>query len=196
MKAKLLTTAWLLALGGSACTNAFLEPLQSQATNVDDRLSIAGRVCTSRPDPTGFPVKVVFVVDQSGSMCVSDPPGSQGSPGFCEMYAVVPPGVTQPGRVRAMNRLLDQFAGEPNVQVALVPFETNVKGQWPGAVGQGVSRFGDPGNATLRDRVNNLQATLGKGTDYQGALAYTYGLIASDIAVTADKSPELLPRTR
>jgi hypothetical protein len=183
------------ALAFASCTDAFLQPRQVQTTNVDDRLALTGRVCTSKPDATGFPVKVVLVVDQSGSMCVSDPPGSQESGGFCEMYATVPPGVTQPGRVRALNRLLDQFQTQRNVQVALVPFETNVKSPWPSGTGAGITRFARP-DATLRTRANGLQSELGKGTDYQGALAYTYGLIASDIYQTSLMSPELLPRTR
>lgn len=184
--------AALLALG---CTDGLLEKRQVQDINVDNRLAIAGRVCTSPPDPRGFPVKVVMIVDQSGSMCISDPPGSQGSPGFCEMYGSVPPGITQPARVRAVNRLVDQFTQQPNVQVALIPFETNVKGVWPPPTGQSSPRFGRP-DATLRNRINTLQSELGKGTDYQGALAYAYALIASDIVAVEESNPEELPRTR
>lgn len=174
------------------CSDALVEKRQIDDINVDDKLSVAGRVCTAVPDPSGFPVKVVLIVDQSGSMCISDPPGSQGSPGFCEMYSTVPPGVTQPARVRALNRLLDQFTMTPNVQVALVPFETNVKGTWPPPGGD---RFARP-DATLRTRVNTLQAELGKGTDYQGALSYAYGIIGSDIVDTEAMTPEVLPRTK
>ncbi len=194
---RLLRTPFLAALMLAACTDVFIQPREKDATNVDNRLAVTGTVCTSAPDPTGFPVKVVFIVDQSGSMCVSDPPGSQQSSGFCEMYAVVPPGITQPARVRALNLLLDQFATAPNVEVALVPFETNVppSSVWPQATGAGASRFARP-DGSLRARVNGLQAELGKGTDYQGALAYTYSLIASDIDQVNRNNPELLPRTR
>ena len=177
-----------------ACSDAYLERKAKDALNVDDRLTITGRVCTAPPDPSGFPVKVVLVVDQSGSMCVSDPPGSQESSGFCEMYATVPPGVTKPGRVLALNRLLTQFRAQPNVQVALVPFETNVKGVWPVATAGG-QHFARPDDE-LTTRVNTLQAELGKGTDYQGALAAAYSIVASDIFATSQATPELLPRTR
>ncbi|MFZ5441569.1 MAG: cell-cell cohesion protein MtsD [Myxococcota bacterium] len=176
----------------TGCSDALIEKRTVQDINVDDRVAVSGRVCTTRADPRGFPVKVVLIVDQSGSMCISDPPGSQESSGFCEMYSTVPPGVTQPARVRAVNRLLDQFSTQPNVSVALVPFETNVKGVWPGVAG---NRFGIP-TQELRDRVNQLQSELGKGTDYQGALAYAYSLIASDIVATEETSPDQLPRTR
>ena len=192
MKAPASLLAALVAVG---CSDALVEKRQVADINVDDKLGIAGRVCTAPPDPSGFPVKVVLIVDQSGSMCISDPPGSQGSPGFCEMYGTVPPGVTQPARVRAVNLLLTQFAQQPNVEVALIPFETNVKGVWPQPSGPNPQRFGRP-DATLANRVNTLQAELGKGTDYQGALAYAYALIASDIVSVEATTPEVLPRTR
>jgi hypothetical protein len=181
--------AWL-----GACSDANLQKKEKTSTNVDDRLSISGRVCTSPPDKTGFPVKVIFIIDQSGSMCISDPPGSQESNGFCEMYGTAPPGVTQPARVRAMHQLLQQFANQPNVQVALVPFETNVNTSrvWPPPGG---SHFARP-DSSLDSVINSLQAELGKGTDYQGALAYAYGLIASDIEEVSKNDPALLPRTR
>ncbi len=185
----------LAALVAESCSDALVEKRVADEVNVDNRLAISGRVCTAPPDPSGFPVKVVMIIDQSGSMCISDPPGSQGSAGFCEMYSTVPPGVTQPSRVRAANRLIDQFANQPNVQVALVPFETNVKGVWPVPTGMNPQRFGRP-DSSLRSRINTLQAELGKGTDYQGALAYAYSLIASDIVATEASRPEVLPRTR
>lgn len=193
-----LTLSLLLAGLGLAvgCTDSQVQPLSTAASNVDNKLTLKGQVCTHRPDPRGFPVKVVAILDQSGSMCVSDPPGSQNGSGFCEqaaVQAIVPPGVTEPARVRAMRKLVQQFSAQPNVQLAIVPFETNVKNVWPPtASGQ---RFGDP--SMVDDAyLGSLQTQLGKGTDYQGALAYAYSLIASDITQTEQNNPELLPRTR
>jgi len=188
--------ALLAAALAGACTDTLVQPLGDSLSNANDRLTIKGRVCTSVPDPNGFPVKVVLIVDQSGSMCVSDPPGSQQGSAFCErtdIQAIVPPGVTTPARVRAIQRLLSQFRTQPNVYVSLVPFETNVKDVWPPSTsGQ---RFARP-NASLDARVATLQSQLGKGTDYQGALDYTYSLIAGDIDQTARQNPAILPRTR
>ncbi len=185
----------LVAFMLSGCTDALMQRPPTDDINVDNKLGVSGRVCTSEPDLEGFPVKVVMIVDQSGSMCISDPPGSQGQMGFCEMYGTAPPGVTQPARVRAINRLLEQFEGQNNVQVALVPFETNVRDPWPEVAGANSPRFARP-DGTLSTRVNNLQSQLGKGTDYQGALAYTYALISSDIQQVMVTNPASLPRTR
>jgi hypothetical protein len=127
-------------------------------------------------------------------MCVSDPPGSQEGSGFCQQVAVVvPPGVTEPARVRALRRLVDQFRQQPNVQMSVVPFETNVKNVWPPAASG--DRFARP-DSTLDTYIGGLQSQLGKGTDYQGVVSYAYSLIASDITTLSQSNPEVLPRTR
>lgn len=184
----------------AACTDAFIEPKKVERIEVDDKLTLTGRTCTRQPDPSGFPVKVLVLVDKSGSMCVSDPPGSQEMQGFCERVApaVLPPGVTQPARVRALARLVDQFRGGSNVQIRIIPFETNLQAKWPN------TSMGDlfapvsaaPGGVDLDGYVANLQANLGKGTDYQGALAAAYADIAQDIFTVSRQSPAELPRTR
>ncbi|HET7742455.1 MAG TPA: vWA domain-containing protein, partial [Mycobacterium sp.] len=188
----LLTTASLaLAVVLSSCSGAALEKKATQVNALDNHLSIRGRVCTDPPDPSGFPVKVVMLVDQSGSMCISDPPGSQGTAGLCEQFATAV-GIQTPARVRALQALTQQFAAQPNVQVTIVPWDTNVKNVWPPvATGQ---RFARP--IGIDTYIANLQAQLGKGTDFQGALSYAYGVIASDIADTNTNNPQLLPRTR
>ncbi len=192
----------------SGCSDAFLEPKSTEAQHLDDRLTLRGQVCTAQPDPRGFPVKVVVVIDQSGSMCVSDPPGSQQAGGFCQFIANggVPDGGTgplyrpgidpvEPARVRALRRLVAQLGTQPNVQLAIVPFETNVSSArvWPPtSTGQ---RFARP-DSSLTTYIGQLQAQLGKGTDYQGALSYAYALISSDITALSASDPAQLPRTR
>jgi hypothetical protein len=191
---RMLMATGLLAASLASCTDTLVEPPIEEQTNLDDRLTLTGRVCTAPANPNGFPVKVVLVIDQSGSMCVSDPPGSQEGSGFCQQVAVVvPPGVTEPARVRALRRLVDQFEDQPNVQLSIVPFETNVKNVWPPAATG--NRFARP-DGSLDTYISGLQSQLGKGTDYQGALSYAYSLIASDITANAQTNPEVLPRTR
>lgn len=193
------TAGAMLAVAFSfGCTDAYVQPKAEAVTNVDDHLTISGRVCSDRPNPNGFPVKVVIVIDESGSMCVSDPPGAQESSGFCqraEIQAIIPPGVTEPARVRALRRLLQQFGTQSNVEVSIVPFETNVKNPFPANTGVGQSRF-VPADSVPDSYIAGLQNQLGKGTDYQGALAYAYRLISGDISDTAASNPEVLPRTR
>ena len=202
LKPSVVTTTAALAVAVvlSSCTDAALEKPAPAATQLDDQLTFTGRVCTQPPNPNGFPVKVLFLVDQSGSMCISDPPGSQGVAGLCEelvALGIVPANLTTPARVRAMESLLTQFQNEitnngANISIAIVPYATNVQNPYPaaGTTPAFVTPFG------LTGYLSALQGQLGKGTDDQGALAYAYSVISSDVAATYQTNPELLPRSR
>ena len=189
---RLLILSTVAVLAG--CSDSYLQPKAGITDHVDDKLTVSGQVCAQPPSTTGFPVKVLFVIDQSGSMCVSDPPGSQSFSGFCQAAAAVPPGVTQPARVRALQRLLNTFGASPNVQVGLVTFETNARRAFPAS--GSTSAFGRPNDTNLLNTINGLQNQLGKGTDYQGALSTAYTIIDADIRQVEQANPAELPRTR
>lgn len=188
---------WALGMAGLfvACTDASLQVPSAKLTSTDDHLTVQGTVCTHAPDPSGFPVKVIFIIDQSGSMCISDPPGAQANNGFCEQVnnlSIFPvaPG-SKPARILAAEQLARQFSSSPaDIEVAVVPFETNIQPPWPATGG-----FAKP-TGDLTSYLDNLQSQLGEGTDYQGVLNHVYSLIASDITKTAQNNPALLPRTR
>ncbi len=58
----------------AACTDVGLEPVdKDQTKTVDDLITISGKVCTSDPDDVEFPVKILLIVDASGSMQFTDP---------------------------------------------------------------------------------------------------------------------------
>ncbi len=67
---------WLLPiLLLSACSRTELEPVPPEPPPPrDDRLAVEGRLCTSPPGSRRFPLRVLFVVDASESMEVTDPP--------------------------------------------------------------------------------------------------------------------------
>jgi hypothetical protein len=152
---KMRFAIWFQALALVACTDAYLQPRSTELDTVDDKLTLRGRVCASPPTTAGFPVKVMMIIDQSGSMCVSDPPGAQSSGGFCQAAAANLPTVTTPARVRALNPLLDRFQNAPNVEVGLVTFETNAKKAFPAQ--QSTAVFGSPSDTGLRATINGLQ---------------------------------------
>lgn len=197
----------LCAVLFAACDDTKIEPLAKQVQGLDDRLTLRGTVCTRPPDTQGFPVKVVFVIDKSGSMCITDPPGSQtDAQSICQTFAAginpadnpdnycEPDGTARPGRTCAMYQLLNQFADKPNVEVALVPFETKISGEYPD---QGfapiVKNGGNANYDTWVERINDMQGSLGQGTDYQGAFAEAYNRISEDILASAKSAR---PRTR
>ena len=185
----------LAALTLSACTEALLQPQAAMESTLDDRLQIRGEVCTGKPDPSKFPVKIIFLIDSSGSMCVSDGPGSQASTGFCETIGaqLIGMGITTPGRVRALHSLIDRFKSQPNISVALIPFDSKIANAYPDSA-TGFVPASDP---QLPTRIDALQNELGKGTDYQGALAEAYARIDGDIqhSLTTGHRAEL-PRTK
>lgn len=132
----------------------------------------AGEPCTPKSQRADWPVKVVFVVQNSGAMCVVDPPGSTPGGGFCD--SITPPaGVTQPARVRAIRSFLAANAMRPNVSVALVTWGLNPS----------VIEFAD--RSILETRLASMPSELQKASNLQGALNAAKSVIESDIARTA-----------
>ena len=75
-----VTVAALGAIVGSTatCTNANLEPIPPpEEGRADNKLTVEGRFCTTDPDDLAFPVKLLFVVDESASMDATDPDGTR-----------------------------------------------------------------------------------------------------------------------
>lgn len=135
----------------------------------------AGTPCTPVQDRANWPVRMVFVVQNSGAMCVVDPPGSQGSAGFCEMVSSFLPGTqTQPGRITAIQRFFSDNKTRPNVSAAIVSYGTNAA----------VIPF-TPVTLGVPNGVGQLQSNLAKGSNLQGALEATKALIEQDVQNTA-----------
>ncbi|GEM_PF-3178734 len=125
--------------------------------------------------PIALKLKVVVLLDQSGSMCVTDPPGSQGgAAGFCQ--SIIPPaGVTEPARVRALKALMTRL-GTRGARVSLIPFAGAPQGIHP------ASGFTSPSDAALLTAIAGLQGQLGKATDMQSALDAALQVVTEDIA--------------
>lgn len=64
-----------LAALSFGCTRGDLQAIDDVNINlVDNLLQLKGTVCTDPPEPTNFPVKILFVIDGSGSMQFIDNP--------------------------------------------------------------------------------------------------------------------------
>ncbi|MEO0602069.1 MAG: VWA domain-containing protein, partial [Myxococcota bacterium] len=69
-----MTRAFVL-LGLVACSRTTLAPLpEPPEPPFDNRLRVDGEVCTSNPEDLVFPSRVMFLVDASESMRLTDPP--------------------------------------------------------------------------------------------------------------------------
>ncbi|MFO0746693.1 MAG: vWA domain-containing protein [Myxococcota bacterium] len=58
----------------TACTDTDLQRIEPVPTFLDDKVAISGSICTRSPESRVFPLRVLFVVDTSESMRVTDPP--------------------------------------------------------------------------------------------------------------------------
>jgi len=85
-----------------ACSRAALEPTPPPpAPETDHLISIRGRVCGEPPSEEAFPIKVLFVVDQSTSLQCTD---------------------SQNRRVRVLSELVNRLSPQPNVWIGFVGF--------------------------------------------------------------------------
>ena len=154
---------WVLAgltlLLGAACTKSDVEVKETfQVPQVDDQLIIHGEVCTEKQDNAAFPVKIMFIVDASGSMQQTD----EGD-----------------NRVEAVRQVVRSYANQPNVFFDIIKYNGRVSDLTEGFTDQLTGNepevFGTEGL---------LEAD--SMTDYQGALAKAYQVLLSDMQATAN----------
>ena len=97
-----LTARALTACALTACTHAALEPTPPPPEpEADHLISVRGRVCGEPPSEEAFPIKVLFVVDQSTSLQCTD---------------------SQNRRVRVLSELVNRLSPQPNVWIGFVGF--------------------------------------------------------------------------
>jgi uncharacterized protein YegL len=145
----------------AACSDAGIQPIDDHVENVvDDLLQMSGSVCTSDPSEAVFPVKILLIVDTSGSMQFTDPSSA----------------TNNPGRQAATRKLIDRFKNNPAVSFAIVQF--NGKISVNGASSSAAGFTNNP--AVLNQAIGNLaQAEI--TTDYVGALSAAYDLLQRDM---------------
>lgn len=170
----------LVCVSLAGCTQSGLQAIDDVQVNVvDNLLEIDGQVCTDPPEATDFPVKVLFLIDGSGSMQFIDP--------FSR-------------RALAVEETVLRLRSNPSVSYAIVRFnDQNVVLTKPGAAitsdePESVDLSGsftrDPG--ILRTAVQGLQIA-DSVTDYQGTLATAYRILAQDMLAAP---PAELKRTK
>jgi hypothetical protein len=118
-------------------------------------------------------VRVLFLVENSGVMCVADDPGTEPrSPGFClTVDPAIDAGSTS-GRVQAL--LAFQAAQlDSGVAAALAPFDV---------IPRPIPSQGIPyASALTSTQIQGLQTGLGTGSDLQGALQWAAEAIVQDM---------------
>jgi hypothetical protein len=155
----------MLALG--ACSQASLYPIEGQPEVRDDRLTVRGQFCTEEPSPAEFPVRILFVVDISQSMNVTDP-----EPNPCPTAACFT------RRASAVEEILNTYPPGNGVEYGLITFQSSVAIQTRDATGNlgGFTASADE----VKLRLPALNSAVGE-TNYVGALETAYEMLQQDM---------------
>jgi hypothetical protein len=151
----------------AACSQASLYPIEPQPKVRDDRLTVRGQFCTEVPSPTEFPVRILFVVDISQSMNVTDPPPNPCATGACFSR-----------RASAVEDILNTYPPGNGVEYGLITFQSSVAIQTRDASGTlgGFTASSDE----VKVRLPALNVAVGE-TNYVGALETAYEMLQQDM---------------
>lgn len=169
---RILGASAALAVALGACSDVRLEPPDTgvEAGVVDDQLDVTGSFCTSPAESVTYPVKVMFIVDGSGSLQFSD---------------------QNRQRVVAVEQTINALLGESGVAFKIIVFNAAVS--VTPAVGLDPVFTSDLDDITpALDRLAEADTV----TDYQGALAVAYSELRRDIANVHESDPSALGRTK
>jgi hypothetical protein len=170
----------LLALGMFACADNDLQALDDVNVKiVDNLLEVEGTVCTDAPSTQDFPVKILFLIDGSGSMQFVDP--------FTR-------------RASSVEETILRLRANANVSFSVIRFnESDQVLTKPGADITANDPLGtDFSGAFTRDPGILQQAVVGlqvadSVTDYQGALSAAYQVLSADMRAS---DPATLARSK
>lgn len=171
MRGRRLPLLLPLALWLCSCSDAELvKRPPEKAAPLDNKLSVHTTVCLNTPNEVVFPVKLIFVVDTSTSMEISDPPDPmQRDPALAT------------GRARAVQRVIDAFQDVPGYEIGIIRFGastdvlTNCDMAGPCFLPDTKANAG-----ALHRSILDLNDSRGT-TDYESALDVTFNLISDDL---------------
>ena len=176
----------------AACTDVQLGvPPPPPLAALDNALTVQGTYCTERASDAIFPVKIVFLVDLSNSMCYSDPASGVCTALRCDSGPQAGTDAFHPPRrAQAVQEVIDRYANNPAVSYSIITFSSHIN-VYPQDV--------DPKQTFTRDvsllhleQLRNIDSV----TDYQGALSRVKTLLSQDMANTALRRRSELPRTK
>jgi hypothetical protein len=156
-----------LALSLAACSQASLYPVEHKTKLRDDRLTVHGQFCTETPSPTEFPVRILFVVDISQSMNVTDP-----------VPVPCPTAACFTRRASAVEEVLNTYPAGNGVEYGLITFQSSVAIQTKDASGL-LGGFTDSSDE-VKLRLPALNSAVGE-TNYVGALETAYEMLQQNM---------------
>ena len=164
-RAALRGVGLFLALA-AGCSDVTLESVVAPPPVLDDKLTVSGAFCTDPPVATEFPVRVLFIVDVSQSMNITDP-----APMTCTQMACF---------TRRGQAVLDVLASNPagaGVAYGLMTFQSTSAILTKDAKGADGYTFNGDEVKTKLPLLN-----LGNGeTNYEGVLSAAYQMLQTDM---------------
>lgn len=164
-----------------SCTNISVGIPDEEIVHptVDDQLTITGRYCTSPAADVLYPVKVMFIVDGSGSQQFTD---------------------QNRQRVVAVEETINALIGSGSTSFSVIVFNASVTATPVPDMGSDCSTYESNPVFTaqpndLSEALNNL-AEADTLTDYQGALGVAYQYLKRDMECTYLEKPAELGRTK
>ncbi len=162
-----LAACWALSALLAACSDVTLKQVQAGPPPPrDDKIAVEGRFCTDPPKPLEFPLRVLFIVDTSQSMNVTDP-----APPTCTAMMCFP------RRGEAVLEVLNAYPGGNGVEYALEQFGSSSAILTQDAMMQ-------DGFTADSDLVKTRLPSLSMGaseTNYEGALRTGYRILLRDM---------------
>ncbi len=165
----------LLVLISAACTDVPIEVVQPEVTRntVDNELTLLGSYCASPAGNVDYPVKVMFIVDGSGSQQFTD---------------------QNRQRARAVEDVINALIGTGAAFFKIMVFNSSVMATPPVAA-SGCDVFTHD-NLVLANGINDL-AIADTLTDYQGVLSVAYAELQRDMdCVLQNRGQAELGRTK
>ncbi|MBN2360691.1 MAG: VWA domain-containing protein [Deltaproteobacteria bacterium] len=148
--------ALVMATGGLGCTQSDLQPANIvEKRFVDNKVEASGAFCSSKPIEQRFPVKILLIMDGSGSLQ------------FTDEGAI---------RVRAVTELLNRYVGNDSVLFHIILFNTFVQ-EFPAS-----REFVDAYFLSQQVSLNAQLQVAEVLTDYQAALSTAFDLLRVDTA--------------
>lgn len=155
MKGRIVAPLGLLL--GVTCTDSRLEFIQPDVPDVllSDELTLEGQFCTSPAVDLPYPVKIMFIIDGSGSQQFTD---------------------QNRQRVVAVEETINALIGAPNTAFKVLVFNASISATPPLNTGEVFSNS----LSVLQPALTDL-AEADTLTDYQGVLATAYSELLRDM---------------
>jgi uncharacterized protein YegL len=134
------TCATVVLVSGLSCSETGLEPARGdQGLGLDDELHLSAQVCLTPPSDASFPVKILFVVDTSDSMRVTD---------------------LAHKRAQAVTDVINRYAAQPGVEFAVIAFDSQIDRSLTDGFTRNLNVSAISSRLSQNDRLTDYQGAL------------------------------------